>query len=84
MAYFDSPKNRAFWNKELEGLKKQRAAYENGVEEIKEKSVEVSSDGFLRERISFAELNEEEYGKKPEALYMPMQKSKIKEAHLEM
>ncbi len=28
MAYFDSPKNRAIWNKELEGLKAERARRE--------------------------------------------------------
>ena len=33
MAYFDSPKNRALWNKELNELRKQRELRAQGLDE---------------------------------------------------
>ena len=85
MAYFDSPKNRAFWEKELEGLRKQRAAYQNGEteQEIQTKTPEMSN-GYLCEEITFEQLNEEVFGKKTEMLYKPPQKTMQKELQHEM
>ncbi len=88
MAYFDSPKNRAFWQKELDGLKKKREAYMNGGEEdlASDSPVQksMSKNGYLCEEISFEQLNEEVFGKKTEALYLPPQKTMQKELQHEM
>ena len=88
MAYFDSPKNRAFWQKELEGLKKQREAYMNGGEEAvnsqSSPQKSMSKNGYLCEEIIFEQLNEEVFGKKTEALYLPPQKTMQKEFQHEM
>lgn len=70
MAYFDSPKNRALWQKELNSLRKEKErraeALKNGIdlaleemEAKQEKKVEKTVD-VVRERTSYKELLREE------------------------
>lgn len=73
MAYFDSPKNRALWDKELAELRKQKEARAKGGErnentaEQKNHQMEAEVDilhqmaaGPIRERTSYKELLAEE------------------------
>lgn len=67
MAYFDSAKNRALWEKEMAGLRKERARraeiIKNGgsLEPEKEQPVEIVEETkVMRERTSYAQLLKEE------------------------
>ncbi|MCQ2517790.1 MAG: hypothetical protein MJ119_03425 [Lachnospiraceae bacterium] len=67
MAYFDSPKNRALWNKELNELRKQRELRAQGLDESlnrrmeeREAAKEVTMETAYRERTSYKELLAEE------------------------
>lgn len=60
MAYFDSAKNRASWNQELNRLRKERMRREQeGYVPGEEKKEAVNPH---RRRITYAELLEQEYG----------------------
>lgn len=85
MAYFDSPKNKALWNKELNELKKQRELRAQGLENAAtEKAVKhetkraIQHEGPEREKISYKELLAEET-----ASIQNAKKSKIAEKKLE-
>ncbi|MCR5118464.1 MAG: hypothetical protein K6B44_02445 [Lachnospiraceae bacterium] len=59
MAYFDSPKNKAIWKKELEGLRAERARREeNGFrpETVEKAEVQKSADRPGRRRINLEQL----------------------------
>lgn len=73
MAYFDSPKNRALWDKELAELRKQKEARAKGTEKkentAEQKSHQMDAEvshihqmeaGPIRERTSYKELLAEE------------------------
>lgn len=60
MAYFDSAKNRASWNRELDRLRKERARRElEGYVPGAEKKETVNPH---RRRVTYAQLLEQEYG----------------------
>jgi hypothetical protein len=65
MAYFDSPKNRALWNKELDQLRDLREARKNGLDDESVKRATRSSSDPFRERTNFNELMAEERAGKP-------------------
>lgn len=83
MAYFDSAKNRALWEKEMVGLRKERARraeiIKNGgsiyAEEKVEKTVEKD---VMRERTSYAKLLKEEMATMDKQK-KPLQKTKVME-----
>lgn len=62
MAHFDSPKNRAIWNKELNELREEREARAQGKVAIRkpEQAESTETGPTMRERISFEQLVEEE------------------------
>jgi len=66
MAYFDSPKNRALWDKELANLRKIKADRAAGrvsvptAEQAREKSAANQMTGAYRVRTSYKELLKEE------------------------
>lgn len=62
MAYFDSPKNRAIWSKELETLREEREARAQGKEAIRRPDPSKTSeqDTAMREPITFEQLVREE------------------------
>lgn len=63
MAYFDSAKNRALWQKELDGLRAERARREaNGFSPAGKKETGAGmKEHPQRIRITYAELEREEY-----------------------
>ena len=84
MAYFDSAKNRALWEKEMVGLRKEKARraeiIKNGgsifaEEEKAEKTVEKD---VTRERTSYAKLLKEEMATMDKQK-KPLQKTKVME-----
>jgi chorismate mutase len=60
MAYFDSPKNRAFWSRELDQLRTLREARKNGLDDESVKRATRTRGDPFRERTSFRELMAEE------------------------
>jgi hypothetical protein len=64
MAYFDSPKNRALWNKELDQLRTLREARKNGLDDESVKRATRARSDPLRERTNFNELMAEERAEK--------------------
>ena len=61
MAYFDSPKNRAKWNKELDELRSLKKAREEGLsDEAVRKAVARDTGTAVRERVTYQELLAEE------------------------
>ncbi len=61
MAYFDSPKNRAMWEKELSGLRQEKQfRAENGYTKQNQVQKQKESSSPYRVRITFAELLERE------------------------
>ena len=69
MSYFDSPKNRALWSKELEALKKQKERRAQGLDEKanviqseaeQPAAMSYNSSNVMRERTSYKELLREE------------------------
>lgn len=62
MAYFDSAKNRALWQKELAGLRQERARRESmGFMDEGRKKSGKGEENPNRIRITFAQLEREEY-----------------------
>ena len=62
MAYFDSAKNRALWQKELAGLKQERARRESmGFAAVGKGKAKGAEDRPGRVRITYAQLEKEEY-----------------------
>lgn len=71
MGYFDSPKNKALWNKELSRLRQEREARKRGepsesVETRKEQMRE--AEGPKKERVTYQQLLAEEQGEKKNRL----------------
>jgi hypothetical protein len=64
LAYFDSPKNRALWNKELDQLRDLREARKNGLDDASVKRATRMNSDPLRERTNFNELMAEERAEK--------------------
>lgn len=65
MAYFDSPKNRALWNKELAGLKEEKKLRRSGLSpqvkpDMKKQEEAARANTPYRIRTSFQELMKEE------------------------
>jgi hypothetical protein len=59
MGYFDSPKNRAMWNRELDTLRKERQARKDGVQPQPSAARE-SAPKLERERVTYDQLLAEE------------------------
>lgn len=59
MSYFDSAKNRAHWQAELEQLKAEKERREKGIPSGKEAAVKTNASGPVQ-RITFAQLVAEE------------------------
>ena len=66
MGYFDSPKNRAMWKRELEQLRQQREARKNGFREEAfaaqkvQRAERQAEQHPLRERVTYDQLLREE------------------------
>lgn len=61
MAYFDSAKNRALWQKELAGLRKERARRESmGFAAVGNNKLKESAENPGRIRVTYAQLEKEE------------------------
>lgn len=65
MAYFDSPKNRALWERELTGLKEEKRLRQSGLSpkakpDIKKQEEAAKLNTPYRTRTSFQELMKEE------------------------
>lgn len=65
MAYFDSPKNRALWERELAGLKEEKRLRQSGISpkgkpEMKKQEEVARVNTPYRTRTSFQELMKEE------------------------
>lgn len=62
MAYFDSAKNRALWQKELAGLKQERARRESmGFAAVGKGNAKGAENSPGRVRMTYAQLQKEEY-----------------------
>ena len=71
MGYFDSPKNRAFWNRELAGLKEERELRKKGLsgpERERSARQEDAYHGPRRELVTFKQLMAEEQAVKKSRL----------------
>lgn len=60
MAYFDSAKNRAAWNRELDGLRRERER--RAREGYTPGTVKKEPENPHRRRVTYAQLVEQEYG----------------------
>lgn len=65
MAYFDSPKHRALWARELAVLREKREEMQHNSSPLQQGALNGRGESVMRVRISYEELLAEEHKPKP-------------------